>query len=202
VKAVAGGVKVEPGPSPAERDADRGRPEPARPDEAEDVLVAAVDSVHTSAAAASRACPRRFAIQWAMGPSASFGPGHLQSMLYGNVVGALEVAGESILSARASGNLLWPHFTDGQRASSYDKRVVKPVGAKPEWVLTLKGSKNGSTDLDAAYQMAKDGIPPDEIDMAPPEGAVLPPRAESAEVCSYCPVQTRCAQWRDPRDER
>ena len=88
--------------------------------------MAAVDSVHASAAAASRACPRRFAIQWAMGPTASFGPAHLQSMLYGNVVGALEVGWRVRLAARATGNLLWPHLTDGQRASSYDKRVVKP----------------------------------------------------------------------------
>lgn len=202
VKQVAGGVPVEQGPSPAEQDADRARPEPAMPDEDEEALRAAVDSVHTSAGAASRACPRRFAIQWAMGPTASFGPTHLQSMLYGNVLGALEVGGVSLLDARATGNVLWPHLTDGQRASSYDKRVVKQGGAKPAWVRNLKGTQNGSGDLDAAYQMAKDGIPPDELDVAPDEAALLPPRAATAEVCAVCPVQARCAQWRDPRDER
>jgi hypothetical protein len=79
-----------------------------------------------------------------MGPTASFGPSHLQSMLHGNVVGALEVDGEPLLAAHATGNVLWPHLTSGQRASSYDKRVVKTRGAKPEWLLTMKGTKGGS----------------------------------------------------------
>jgi hypothetical protein len=202
VRQVAGGVPVEPGPSPAERDADRERPVPAQPDDDEAGLVAAVDSVHTSAAASSRACPRRFAIQWAMGPTASFGPGHLQSMLYGNVLGALEVEGTPYLAAQATGKMLWPHLTPGQQTSSYDKRVVKQGGAKPQWVLTLKGTKDGSGHLDAAYQMAKDGMPPDDLDIAPLDPDLLPPRAEKAEVCAACPVQARCLEWRDPRDEK
>lgn len=201
VRQVAGGVTVVPGPSPAERAADRERPEPDEPDEDEDVLVTAVDSVHPSAAAASRACPRRFAIQWAMGPTASFGPSHLQSMLYGNVVGALESGGDP-LTARLTGNLLWPHLTHGQQTSSYDKRVVKQGGAKPQWLLTLKGTKSGSSALDVAYQMAMDGQPPDELDVAPPRPNMLPSRAEKAEVCAACPVQSRCLEWRDPRDEK
>jgi len=201
VRAVAGGVLVGTGPSPAETTAARARPEPAEPDEDDDLLISAVDSVQVRAAAAARACPRRFAIQWALGPTASFGPSHLQSMLFGNVVGALEKGGD-VLGGRAAGNLLWPHLTAGQRASSYDKRVVKRGGADPTWVLTLKGNKNGATDLDAAYQFAKDGSPPDELLVAPAEATVLPPRSQSAEVCSFCPVQSRCAQWRDPRDER
>ncbi|MCF6376420.1 hypothetical protein L2K70_02270 [Nocardioides KLBMP 9356] len=202
VKQVAGGVAVVPGPSPAERVADRERPEPSEPDEEEETLVAAVDSIHASAAAASRACPRRFAIQWAMGPTASFGPSHLQSMLYGNVVGALEVEGAPFLAAQATGKLLWPHLTNGQQTSSYDKRVVKQGGARPQWLLTLKGTKNGSSALDAAYQMAKDGLPADELEVAPPKPNLLPPRAEKAEVCAACPVQSRCLEWRDPRDEK
>jgi hypothetical protein len=202
VQQAAGGVAVEQGPAPAQQDADRARPVLPLPDEDEDVLVGAVDSIDARASAAARACPRRFAIQWAMGPTASFGPTHLQSMLHGNVLGALEVDGEPMLAARATGNVLWPHLTSGQRASSYDKRVVKQGGAKPAWLLTLKGNKDGSGDLDAAYQMAKDGIPVDELTIAPPEPAVLPPRAQSAEVCAFCPVQARCLQWRDPRDER
>jgi hypothetical protein len=201
VRSLAGGVQVRMGPTPAEHAADRSLPEPDEPDEDDDVLVAAVDSVHVRAAAAARACPRRFAIQWAMGPTASFGPSYLQSMLYGNVVGALAADGDH-LRARAAGNVLWPQLTDGQRASSFDKRVVRPGGAKPAWVLTLKGSQSGNGDLDAAYQMAKDGIPPDELDVAPREPTLLPPRSTSAEVCAFCPVQIRCAQWRDPRDER
>lgn len=202
VKQVAGGIQVASGPNPAEQAASRSRPETAEPYEDDDVLEGAVHAVHPSAAAASRACSRRFAIQWAMGPTASFGASHLQSMLYGNVVGALEVGGESVLSARGTGNLMWPHLTDGQRASSYDKRVVRQLGAHPTWVLTLQGSKAGSTLLDAAYQLAKDGIPPSELDIAPREPLWLPPRAEGAEMCAVCPVQTRCAAWRDPRDER
>lgn len=201
VREVAGGVAVEPGPSPAERDADRERPTPAQPDVDEALLISAVDSVHASAAAASRACPRRFAIQWAMGPTASFGPSHLQSMLYGNVVGALESEADP-LTARLTGNLLWPHLTHGQQTSSYDKRVVKQGGAKHQWLLTLKGTKNGSSALDAAYQMAKDRLPADELDVAPTRPELLPPRAEKAEVCAVCPVQSRCLDWRDPRDEK
>ncbi|WP_027860119.1 hypothetical protein [Marmoricola sp. URHB0036] len=202
VRDVVGGVEVEAGPSPAQQDADRVRPEPAEADEGEDDLEGAVDSVDARAGAASRACPRRFALQWAMGPTASFGPSHLQSMLYGNLVGALEVEGESSLVARATGNVLWPHLTEGQRRSSYDKRVVKHHGAKPEWLLTLKGTQSGSSDLDAAYQLAKDGDYVDDLTIAPPSAQLLPPRAESAEVCASCPVQARCSQWRDPRDEK
>ncbi len=175
VREVVGGVEVEPGPSPAQHDADRVRPEPAEADEDQSSLERAVDSVPAKAGAASRACPRRFAIQWAMGPTASFGPSHLQSMLYGNLVGALEVGGESSLVARATGNVLWPQLTDGQRRSSYDKRVVKQHGAKPEWMLTLKGTQSGSSDLDAAYQLAKDDAVVDELTIAPPGPSLMPP---------------------------
>lgn len=202
VRRVAGGVSVGTVPSLAEREPDRVWPEPLRPDTDDLAIDGAVDAIPVRAAAAARACPRRFAIQWAMGPTASFGPAHLQSMLFGNVVGALELGGEPQLLARATGNVLWPQLTDGQRASSYEKRVVRSRGADPTWVLTLHGSQNGRSDLDAAYQMAKDGKPATAAAIAPNERTLLPPRAGSAEVCAYCPVQARCAEWRDPRDER
>lgn len=202
VKLMAGGVAIGSGPNPAEDAARRGRPEPNKLDEDDDTLVAAVDSIQVRAAAAAHACPRRFALQWAVGPSASFQPPHLQSMLFGNVVGALQVGGESAIAARAAGNLLWPHLTEGQRASSFEKRVVKDRGARPEWILTLSGSTRGTDPLDKAYQDAVSARPPDEFDIAPSEPVHLPPGAPNAEVCAYCPVQGRCAKWRDPREER
>jgi hypothetical protein len=74
VKKVAGGIQVTPGPNPAEREADRARPELDQPVEDDDVLAAALDSIHVRAAAVAHACPRRFALQWGIRADALLRP--------------------------------------------------------------------------------------------------------------------------------
>ena len=66
------------------------RPDPVPGEGMDDNVMAAVeDAVHPVAAASAHACPRRFALQWVLGPTAGFGPEHLTSMLHGNLTHAL-----------------------------------------------------------------------------------------------------------------
>lgn len=183
------------------------RQPPARGDgmSDDDVMAAVEDAVHPVAAASANACPRRFALQWVLGTSAGFMPEHLTTMLYGNLTNALVREGlENDFGARATTGAVWAHLTEGQRASSLDKAVVKrtsrEVGARPAWIWTLGGTGSGSRPLDAAYQAAQAMLAPD-ADLLAPEGAEFLPMGVTGDgapkVCSRCPVQTRCLHWQD-----
>lgn len=158
------------------------------------------------AVAASIVCPRRFALQWLLGPSPAFQPGFLQNMLCGNTVGAM-VRGLGVDEAQARSIVsdFWRHLTPGERASSFAKRVIHPThGAKPQWRLSLFGSlkRERNTPLDRAYQYATnpavpppDGLAQDQVRGLLPTGA----RSEhDAKCCLYCPVQARCKERVDP----
>jgi hypothetical protein len=194
-----GGLEVDPVRSGADLPAARERPEPTWAVVPDDDVDRAVAEVDPRAAASAIACPRRFAIQWAMGPTASFDPEYLQTMLSGNLRNALVRARhENLLGATATANDLWPHLTEGQRASSLEKSVVKPSGtsAAPAWVLTLAGNGTGSRPLDLAYQAAKAEDLPDLDEVVPADATFLPPGVDDPETCDRCPVQSRCAQRR------
>jgi hypothetical protein len=204
VRECAGGVLIEPARGPADL------PPTARWLPPADVAVDdaevedALDMVSARATASAYACSRRFAIQWGVGPSAAFGPEHLQGMLFGNVLNSLHRAGlaKNAIEAFAIATPLWPQLTDGQRASSLERAPVKVAGqsANPVWALTLGGKKDGTGRLDKAYESARTGVRPDGDVVAPPGATYLPLGVEQrdAEVCGRCPVQARCAQWRDP----
>lgn len=205
---LAGGIAVTQAQGPADLPATSRWLEPTDHEVDDDDVEGAIDSLDARAVAASYACPRRFAIQWGLGPSASFGAEHLQGMLYGNVHNALvrdsHVANS--FEAFAVTGPLWPHLTAGQRASSLERAPVKPSGrsADASWVMSLGGKRSGTDRLDNAYEAARSKVPPDGDVVAPAGTTFLPLGVdqEDAEACSKCPVQSRCAQWRDPRDSK
>ncbi|MCM3515473.1 hypothetical protein [Nocardioides sp. P86] len=200
IRQIAGGMAVAPVVSAADRPEIGSTPVPR------EVLVSAsdLDDVVTAldrrAVAAAKACPRRFALQWALGPSAGFGPEFLQTMLYGNLAGALEKVGlASGLAAAVTANDLWPHLTTGQRRSTQARSVVKKSGgARPEWLLTLAGGQNGTGPADRAYQAAYGGTSVKPADVVPAGSEFLPPGVDDAKVCTMCPVQSRCSQRKKP----
>lgn len=205
VRERAGGIVVQTARGPADLPATTSWPPPTDATVDEDHVESAIDELPARATASAYACARRFAIQWGLGPSAAFGPEHLQSMLYGNVHNGLRRAelARNAIEAFAITTALWPQLTDGQRASSLERAPVKPAGpsAAPEWALTLGGKRHGVSRLDKAYESARTAVPPDGDIVAPPGARYLPLGIEQkdAEVCGRCPVQARCAQWRDPR---
>lgn len=199
-----GGIVVQNAQGPADLPATSSWLPPRDLDADEDDVEDAIDELPARATASAYACARRFAIQWALGPSPAFGPEHLQGMLYGNVYNALRrdelVNG---IEAFAITRDLWPHLTDGQRASSRERAPVKPSGmsADSAWVLTLGGRKQGTGRLDKAYESARTDVRPHGDVVAARGPTFLPAGVDQrdAEVCGRCPVQARCAQWRDPR---
>ena len=167
----------------------------------------AVAKINRAAASSGIACSRRFVIQWAMGLSASFGSEHMQSMLYGNVYGAMNAKGRFRTSKgtadepkiRQLVSDLWRHLTPGQRKSSFEKRGIKGLnrGAKWQWIYSLSGRYNGSDLDDLAYQAAMDNsvqIPVEAL-LGTIDEALLPPRGDdvTVEVCKMCPVSSRCS---------
>jgi hypothetical protein len=160
------------------------------------------------AVASAEACPRRFALQWLLGPTPAFQPDFLQAMLFGNAVGALvKTQGVGEQDALAIGSDFWRHLTVGERSSSFANRVIKPNGGPdPAWRFTLAGSGFRSTSLSRAFQAAA-GIASASAATASACGPaqVLPSLDQRAikshsENCKYCPVQSRC-QRRVDRDE-
>lgn len=187
-----GGMRPAVGPAPdTGSDADR---------------LTAVTMLDRSAVASAVVCPRRFVLQWAMGPSASFQGTHQHSMLHGLVRGVMEKRGRyrgsdpKVREKRITQVTtdLWRHLTPGQRASSLFKRVIKPNGpsAAIQWIFTLAGSKNGTKPLDLAYQTATNPTTPvspttvigDATDRALPRA----PGNITKRECDMCPVSPRC----------
>jgi hypothetical protein len=203
VRARAGGLVISSVPSPADLPASTTWPSAAEVDVVEEDVAAGLDDLDPRATASAVACPRRFAIQWAMGPSAAFGPEYLQTMLHGNLANALvRQKLENGFGAVAVANDLWAHLTEGQRRSSREKAVVKSSGrwsADSAWLFTLGGSRTGDKPIDFAYEAAREMEGAEEDEIAPPQSAYLPAGVDDAEVCARCPVQARCAQWREPR---
>lgn len=201
VLARAGGVAVSHVASGAEGSAlfDAAVPEPS--DIPDDQLERAMTRIHRRALAAVHVCPRRFALQWALGPSAAFMQEHQHRMLYGNVVGAFEHAGG--VPAETC-ELLWQQFTDGERASSLANRRVKPDGAWRDWMLTLGGSRSADDAQSRAYRYASSGTPrPDVAAFAEGVPLLLPPAPAAADAgsrCLNCPVKPRCSHWVSDRD--
>jgi hypothetical protein len=167
---------------------------------------AAIRLLDRSAVASAVVCPRRFVLQWAMGPSTSFQGAHQHSMLHGLVRGVMErrhryrnvdPSGWMAQIERVTTDL-WRHMTAGQRASSLHKRVISASTFTPwQWIFTLAGSKNGTKPLDRAYQMAKSPSTPIPVATVVGEADdhALPGRPSNVtkRECDMCPVAPRCA---------
>lgn len=193
-----GGVARTLQQSAADMPADRDRPSPTRSEGLSTNVARAVSLVDTAAASSAYACPRRFALQWAMGPSGAFQSEHHQTMLFGNVIGALVRTGRMTAGEAAQvSSDLWRHLTTGERLSSLERRVVKPEppSAQPEWILTFEGRSGGSRPVDLAYRAAVVRNLPEPERLAPDDGNFLPPGPEDPTSCDFCPVRPRCAAW-------
>lgn len=198
VQAAAGGIDLGDPEEMGTISGTRPLPVPRRPGGGLEEIAQAARRLHPIAAAASAACARRFAIQWALSESHSYEMAHQQVMLFGNLLGALarnkfwrfdDRDAERIM------NDLWRHLTPGQRASSFHKRVVSAGGASWEWIYTLSGGSKRRDPLSEAYVSAKERRLQLPRTLAP-DGGLLPNGTPSADVCNSCPVRPRCATAR------
>lgn len=206
VKSIAGGTNFSAAHSGSPASGTRASVSPPVDSGTDVERAAAIAKLDRSAVASAVACPRRFALQWAMGPSAAFQGGHQHSMLFGLVRGVMEKrnryrredpVGWSRRIERVTTDL-WRHMTAGQRVSSLNKRVISSsTWTKWQWIYTLAGKKSGTSPLDRAYQVAYDTT------MAVPVASVvggatdrpLPaaPSNITKRECDMCPVASRCA---------
>ena len=166
----------------------------------QDALIASADLVDPTAAAAAIACPRRFAIQWATGKSTAYMSDHHHLILYGNLLGSLPGFGMVATQARRACTDLWRQFTTGQRASSEEKSVAKPGGARRAWLFTLSGTQARQDPIAAAYRAAIAGQHQSNEVLAPLTSSFLPMAddKEQFDICNECPVKPRCAVWFTP----
>lgn len=163
---------------------------------------AVIDEIPPVALGAAAVCPRRFALQWAVGPTVSFGSEHNQVMLYGNVLGVLErLSGMPPGWARRLCKDLWRHLSRGERASSYYKRVVQEQsGPRNEWVRFLEGSQYDNRYQSRGYQVSVGARNVPSLDETVGDSPrALPGRpTTSTDICLNCPVQSRCLEVTHP----
>lgn len=168
-------------------------------------LAAAMAKVDRLATSSSVVCSRRFVLQWALGPSASFQSSHNQVMLFGNVKGVMFRRGRYRPDADVDRERkidrttkdLWRHLPRGQLTSSYYKRVVlaKGASARWQWIFSLAGGKNGTRPLDRAYQGALGAdISLRDVTGDDPSSLIPFPGPEvTKKECDNCPVAPRCS---------
>lgn len=162
-------------------------------------LDAAAALVHPTIGSSAASCPRRFAIQWATGPSGSYMSEHHHLMLYGNLIGALSSMGKSPEFSHQACGGLWQHFTNGQRTSSEKKAVCGLRGAAPAWLFTLSGAKTKDDPFSQSYRAAIEGRRPAGSQLVPKDSTFLPPaHGHQFDVCKECAVRPRCAVWNKP----
>lgn len=201
VRERAGGLRVDDASGARQADALSQWPSPRTSTSLPHEVAQAAALLDPAAAAASHACPRRFVLQWALGPSPAFQSDHHHAMLYGNEVGALvRLRGLGLFEAFRACNDLWRFLTPGQRASSLARARVKTTKASAHgrWVLTLAGKKNGKDPLDLAYQAAVANAAPRPDVLAPQPSQYLPDGVNDPSVCNSCPVRSRCLSWERP----
>jgi hypothetical protein len=200
----AGGLKVVRGPAAEQRLGDKPLPMTEAPTASEAQVASALDSIDGRTLGISEVCPRRFAIQWAMGPSGSFQQDHHHSMLFGNAVGALamlkSVPEAGVMQACLD---LWRNLAEGERVSSLEHRRVKVGGTKPAWIHTLAGGANRKEHNDLAYQVALGTRKAAPKKVAIAESVPLPVVGTGnhmGEACLNCAVRPRCAVWVDKNE--
>lgn len=142
-----------------------------------------------SALATAVVCRRRFAIQWALGPTASYRHRHHFVMIFGNAIRGLRWLRVDHARAAAICDDLWRFITRGQRTSSESKARTKPSNVRA-WLSTL-GSY--TSEYARAYEFAKGD---DDVDVqlvsAADDHRVLPAGAHDPDICRHCPVKDRC----------
>jgi hypothetical protein len=189
----AGGLSMSKPKSSVVGDAVKKRRLPKPPRSSGATVSTAISKIPAVAAASSLACPRRFALQWATGPSPSYQSEHHHQILFGNLLRRLSAKATLVTD-------LWRHVTPGQRESSKRNAVLastKGAGARKEWLFTLGGSGRGQDPISHAYQESYGGTPVDDAAIAPNANVYLPVAGHdvTSDVCISCPVRARCATW-------
>ena len=165
----------------------------------------AISKVNRTALASTFACKRRFAIQWALGPSAAFRSEHTQRMLDGNFQTILfEEYGLPLEFSEMLRDKIWIFMSQGQRASSLAKRVIKKKGqgARPPWIFTMSGSakENKIGAYDKAYRAALGTkSPPTFGEITESDAKFLPAGVNDFKICKMCPVKSNCSQAATPK---
>lgn len=179
---------------------------PKPPRASDDLVDTAMGRLPLVATASAVACPRRFALQWAAGPSPAYQAEHHQQILFGNLLRRFGSVPQLVVN-------LFRHITKGQRDSSEKKAVLRVVrtrthegypGARAEWLFTLEGDQDRTDPLARAYQVAiaDSGEHPPSGLVAPNDQVFLPVAHTDTrnDVCKACPVRSRCAVWTEPED--
>ena len=205
-----GGLKISAVTSAAQLPPTRYCPKPNLPTIDDDTVTQAISLIDHRAVSSSLICARRFAIQWALGNTASFTAPHHHAMLFGNTIGAISrISRITFDSAVGICTDVWRFMTIGERASSQRNARIRATGptADPTWNLTIRGSKPPKDDLvSLAYQFAKtarvqDRPALDVGEVAPLTSNFLPPRntnADDVDICIICPVRSRCNASESP----
>jgi len=135
-------------------------------------------------------CQRRFALQWALGPTASYRARHHFLMIFGNAIRALQSRAVPLDRAKEICDDLWRFTTRGQRASSEVRAWTYQQNALA-WLATLGGSYSNS--YGDAYNVAKEVAPVSSVSLLEARnGALLPVGVAEEEACRHCPVKDRC----------
>lgn len=163
-------------------------------------LIRALGKLPVEALASIVACPRRFALQWVLGPSAAFSAPFHHQMLLGNVMAAIQTdLHYTEADARRLTDDLWRQYTAAERESSRQRSVVRSPGrggTVTGWLLTLHGSARRTDSTSMAYRALRDGLEASDVVEAISGSGPLPARGEqvTAEDCMRCPVRSRCKE--------
>lgn len=206
VKQRTGGLTVQPAPSLGGEEARYSVPEPLPSEAADDAFVDIEERLSPRTLASVLMCPRRFALQWGMGPSAAYMQAYQQSILYGNASVALTKwrLMPSVRTAEEVCRLLWSGMSEAEISSSHTNRRDLSY---PEWILTLGGAGNRNDSQSMAYQAARGMVTIPLNVITEVRDRLLPERGDATvgqtampENCKRCPVKPRCAVWADSRD--
>lgn len=143
-----------------------------------------------SALATAVICRRRFAIQWALGPTASYRHRHHFVMIFGNAMRGLRWLRIEQERAAAICDDLWRFVTRGQRSSSESKARTNPRNVKA-WLSTLGSTYTNEYRGAYAFARGDDGVEI-EIDSPLDEHRLLPAGVNKPDICKHCPVKDRC----------
>ena len=176
---------------------------PVSPNSSDQEVADSIAALSAEAIASAYICPRRFAIQWAVGPCAGFQSEHMQQMMYGNIryviykKNGLAWDGES----EELRDEVWPFLTEGQKRSSEAKRGIRGSNANLSLIFTIQGSKSGFTPFDIASQAANGKQPkPSVSEVSDSSLSFLPPGVRDEKLCNMCPVSPRCSHAHLPGD--
>ena len=197
IREYVGGIKISTSSAQIQIEPTKASEVPMSAATSDSQIETAVKLVNGKALASAFACERRFAIQWALGPSAAYQSEHIQRMLFGNFQTIFYKLYKLPWDASvALCQEIWKFMSLGQRESSLAKRVIKTNGADPTWAFTLAGSRNTARNgaYDIAYQSALGTHALPTAEKIVDAGATfLPVGVRDFKICNMCPVKPSCS---------